>query len=215
MAYSDFTIPEIKKKFGLSVDEETSLFDDVPEVALPATLDDALRRYLPLALNLNTEKARSEFIIAPLLIEFKLLHHDAISLFSGIEFNVDDTVGLKGRCDYILSRNPEQLALTAPVCVLVEAKSENIIAGIPQCLAEMIAALRFNRSEGAQPFPVYGVVTTGIRWRFLKLDLIKAQVDSREYTIHAPKKIFGILTDIIFHRPNDPELKDLPDVSLS
>ena len=199
MAYSDFTIPDLKKKFGLSLNEETNLFNNTAEVEIPATLADILHRYLPLALNLNTEKARSELIIAPMLTEFKLLYHDEVSLFSGMEFNVDEAAGLRGRCDYILSRSPEQLALTAPVCVLVEAKNENIVAGIPQCLAEMLAALMFNKSEGMPPSPIYGAVTTGILWRFLRLEGVSANVDSVEYTIHSPMKIFGILKHIIFN----------------
>ncbi|HMV48070.1 MAG TPA: hypothetical protein PLD20_11970 [Blastocatellia bacterium] len=196
MAYSDFKLPELKQKFQLLVDEETSLFHDVAEVELPVTLADILRRYLPLALNLNTEKARSELVIAPMLTEFKLLYRDRISLFSGLEFNVDEALGLKGRCDYILSASPEQLVLTAPVCVLVEAKNENIIGGIPQCLAEMIAAQRFNAANGIAPASVYGVVTTGMQWRFLKLDGVRANVDSAEYSIQTPKKVFGIFKRI-------------------
>ena len=199
MAYSDFTIPELKKRFHLIVDEETNLFEDIPAAELPATLTDILRRYLPLARNLNTEKARSELIIAPVLTEFKLLYRDRVSLFSGLEFNVDDATGLRGRCDYILSESPEQLVLTAPVCVLVEAKNENMIAGIPQCLAEMVAALQFNAANGLAPAPVYGAVTTGMQWRFLKLAGAQASVDNMEYTIQSPQKIFGILKYIALH----------------
>lgn len=196
MAYSDFTLPALKQKFQLLLDEETDLFGTVAEVELPATLADLLRRYLPLAINLNTEKARSELIIAPVLTEFKLLYREQVSLFSGYEFNVDETAGLKGRCDYILARNPEQLALTAPVCVLVEAKNENIIGGIPQCLAEMIAAQRFNAIGGISVTPIYGIVTTGFLWRFLRLTDHHAQIDSVEYAIQTPRKIFGILRHI-------------------
>ena len=197
MAYSDFTIPQLKQKFDIAIDEETNLFGDVSAIELPATLTDILRRYLPLALNLNTEKARSEFIIAPLLAEFKLLHRDQLSLFSGIEFNVDEASGLKGRCDYILARSPEQLTLIAPICVLVEAKNENIIAGIPQCLAEMIAAQRFNSVNGIHPVSaVYGIITTGSIWRFLRLEETAATVDSVEYAIQSPGKIFAILQQI-------------------
>ncbi len=127
-------------------------------------------RYLPLAVNLNTEKARSELVIAPILFEFKLLHRDRISLFSGIDFTVDEPSGLKGRCDYILARNPEQLALTSPVCMLVEAKNENIVGGILQCLAEMVTAQKFNGQQQQPDETIYGAVTTGVLWRFLKLD---------------------------------------------
>ncbi len=196
MSYSDFTIAELKSSFQLTIDEDTNLFADTPEADLPGVLVNALARYLPLAVNVNTEKARSELVIAPVLIEFKLLHHDRVSLFSGIEFTVDEAAGLKGRCDYILSRGPEQLALTAPFCVLVEAKNENIVGGIPQCLAEMVAARRFNLQQKLPDAAVHGVVTTGILWRFLKLEGTRASVDVVEYPIQFPRKIFGILTAI-------------------
>src|SRR4051812_32929305 len=107
MPYRDFTIPELKRRFHLTIDEAGNLFAGVPEVDLPEVLAETLDRYLPLAVNLNTEKARSELVIAPMLVEFKLLHRDRVSLFSGVEFTVDEAAGLKGRCDYILARNPE------------------------------------------------------------------------------------------------------------
>jgi len=196
MAYSDFTLPQLKRQFRLEVSESSDLFADVPEVELPAVLAETLARYLPLAVNVNTEKARSELMIAPILVEFKLLHKDRISLFSGIEFTVDEVAGLKGRCDYILALSPEQLALTAPVCVLVEAKNENIVAGIPQCLAEMVAAQKFNKQQNSSERAIYGAVTTGVLWRFLRLVGMNASVDAVEYPIQSSRKIFGILTAI-------------------
>ena len=65
MLYSDFTIPELKKKSGLILEEQSNLVEHVAEVEIPSTLTDTLQRYLPLALDLNTEKARSELVIAP------------------------------------------------------------------------------------------------------------------------------------------------------
>jgi hypothetical protein len=196
MAYSDFTLAELKQRFSLTIDETRNLFAHVAEVDLPPGLTETLHRYLPLALNVNTEKARSELVIAPMLVEFKLLHRDRISLFSGIDFTVDAPSGLNGRCDYILARSPEQLALTAPVCVLVEAKNENIVAGIPQCLAEMVAARKFNHDQAQPDAAISGIVTTGMLWRFLKLEGTKASVDSVEYPIQATRQIFGILTHV-------------------
>jgi hypothetical protein len=169
MAYSDFTLAELKQRFQLTVEETRNLFAATAEADLPPVLAETLARYLPLAVNVNTEKARSELVIAPVLVEFKLLHRDRVSLFSGIDFTVDESAGLKGRCDYILARSPEQLALTAPICVLLEAKNENIVAGIPQCLAAMVAAQKFNRQQQLPEGAVYGVVTTGVLWRFLIL----------------------------------------------
>jgi hypothetical protein len=196
VAYMDFTLAELKRNFALTVDESTNLFAETPEVDLPSELVHTLARYLPLAVNVNTEKARSELVISPVLVEFKLLHHDRISLFSGIEFTVDEAAGLKGRCDYILARGPEQLALIAPVCVFVEAENENMVGGIPQCLAEMVAAQRFNGQQSLSETPVHGVVTTGLLWRFLKLDGTRASVDVVQYPIESARKIFGILSAI-------------------
>ncbi len=208
MAYSDFKLFEVQQKFAINIQEDSNLFANVKEVALPKTLFDILSRYLPLALNLNTEKARSELLIAPFLTEFQLLHHTKVSMFSGIEFNVNEAMGLKGRCDYILSSSPQQLLLTAPICVLVEAippegaswnqeaKNENIIGGLGQCLAEMLAAKQFNFEQGHPVDCIYGAVTTGIQWRFLKLENQTAFVDAVEYSIQDPEKIFGILEHI-------------------
>jgi len=196
MAYSDFSIEMLKRDFGLTIVEDQPIFPVTPTIEVPESLSRLLERYIPLALNISTEKARSEFMIAPVLAEFKFLHRDRISLFSGVEFNVDEQRGLKGRCDYIISKNREQLVVSAPICVLVEAKNENIIGGIPQCLAEMIAAREFNQAKG-NPMPaVFGAVTTGSLWRFLRLSGTEALVDTTEYPIQKLDQILGILQTI-------------------
>ena len=63
----------------------------------PVTVSDLLRQTLaenvPVALDISTEKARSEFIIAPVLMEVRRQLHARISLFSGVEFNVDIALG--------------------------------------------------------------------------------------------------------------------------
>ena len=117
-------------------------------------------------------------------------------MFSGLDFPVDPASGLTGRCDFLLARNPQQLDLVAPVCVLVEAKNENMIAGIPRAIAAMVAARRFNEAAGTPIDPTCGVVTTGLLWRFLKLEGNTAAVDAVEYPIQSPRRIFGILTRI-------------------
>ena len=194
MAYSDFTIAELTQRFGLAVERVGNLFGNVPEVELPAGLEATLARYLPLGLILSTEKARSELIVGPILFDLKLRYADRLSVFSGIEFNVDPAAGLKGRCDFILARSPQQLELWAPVCIIVEAKNENIIAGIPQCLAAMVAAQRFNQIYGTPLGPIHGAVTSAFSWRFMTLDGLRAFVDETEYPIQSPKRIFGILS---------------------
>lgn len=197
MSYSDFTIHMLKEQFGIEMIEDQDMFPNPPTAEVPASLKDLLRQYVPLAISISTEKARSEFIIAPILAEVKFRFKDRLSLFSGIEFNVEPSQGLTGRCDYILSKSKEQLELSAPVVVMVEAKNENIPKGIPQCIAEMIAAQLFNERHHQVIPTIYGVVTTGSLWRFLKLIDTCAYVDVIEYSLQQLETIIGILSDII------------------
>src|SRR5205809_6434087 len=132
MAYNDFTLEALKRQFSLRTAEGSDLFDEVP----PATVSDLFRETLnesvPLALDISTEKARSELIVAPVLMETRRQLGHRISLFSGVEFNVDVEQGLRGVCDFLLSLSPEQLAIEAPVVAVVEAKNENMKQGIVQ-----------------------------------------------------------------------------------
>src|SRR5262249_8767353 len=150
-----------------------------------------------LALAISTEKARSEMIIAPVLIEVRRQCEHQVSLFSGIELNVDPERGLKGVCDFLLSRSAEQLTLEAPVVAVVEAKNENMRQGIGQCIAEMLAAQVFNRQRKQELPTVYGVVTTGSNWRFLILRDKVVVADLTEYFIREVDRIVGILVGML------------------
>lgn len=135
--------------------------------------------------------------MAPILAELRELTNKQISLFSGVEFNIDEAQGLTGRCDYIISSSPLQFSLTAPVLMMVEAKNDNINEGLGQCMAEMVAAQRFNQQEGNETKAVYGCVTTGSIWRFLKLEDKQIWIDDKQYFIQMPEVVLGILVHII------------------
>ncbi len=197
MAYNRFTIDSIRKEFGMKVIGDQSFFKDIHPVSPSDLLKKFLERYLFLGSAIGTEKARSEFIIAPILAELTEITGHRISLFSGIEFNVDEEKGLNGRCDFIISASNMQYTLTAPVLTVVEAKNDNINTGFGQCMAEMIAARIFNESEGDKRKAVYGSVTTGSVWRFLKLEDDKIYIDKKEYFIESLEQILGILSQIV------------------
>jgi hypothetical protein len=197
MAYSDFKLQEVVRKFGLSINEKVDLFTDTPERESSTILDAILKTNIALALAINTEKARSEMIIAPVLIEIKNLFSEEISLFSGVDFNVEPEQGLNGVCDFIIGKSPEQLFITSPIVTIVEAKNENIKVGLGQCVAEMIAAQLFNQQEGNDIDVIYGIVTTGNMWKFLKLQNQIVYIDFSEYYIKDIQKILGILSKSI------------------
>lgn len=192
MSYSDFTLGDLKDRFRLQFIEDEPLFCAIPDYEVPVELAVMLREFIPLALAIDTEKARSELMVAPLLAKLKLSLRE-ISLFSGIEFNVDTESGLSGRCDFIISKSREQYRLDAPILMMVEAKNDNIKGGIPQCGAEMVAAQRFNADKNNEIETIYGCVTTGSLWRFLKLTEHDFYIDISEYPIQMPEKIMAII----------------------
>lgn len=194
MAYRDFTLQKLKKAFGLQIDEQPNLFAAVEPVAGSDMLNNTLQETVQLAIAINTEKARSEMIITPVLLEVRRRANGQISLFSGTEFNVDEAKGLVSYCDYILSRSKEQLTINAPVILITEAKNENIKAGLGQCIAGIVAAQLFNQREGQSIDVIYGAVTTGEIWKFLKLVNTTVSIDLKDYYISPNlNKILGIL----------------------
>ncbi len=193
MAYSDFTLSSVKKKFQLNLVERSNLFQDSPELQPSPLLQEILQDNLLLALASNTEKSRSEMIIAPILIDLRKHFNKHISVFSGINFTVDSDQGLNGMCDFLISYSDELLLVTAPIITLVEAKKEDLNAGLGQCIAEMIAAQRFNQQEENQISEIYGVVTSGTVWKFLKLEKNNVFIDLTEYYVQDLAKILGIL----------------------
>ena len=192
MAYSDFTLAKAKNTFSLTLDETRNLFRNVPGVQPSDLLTRLLDENLPLATAINSEKARSEFLIAPILSEVRRQMDYRISLFSGTEFNVEPAQGLSGFCDFLLSASGEQYFISAPVVTVVEAKNENIIAGLGQCAATMVAAQIFNQRAGNDIEVIYGAVTTGTNWKFLTLEQSTVCIDSIEYYIKEVDKILGI-----------------------
>jgi hypothetical protein len=196
MSYSDFkTVENIKDKFKIPITSGESLFSETEEIAAGDILTEIFEDNIPLALNINTEKARSELIVCPVLVEVRRILNRKVSLFSGIDFNVDDTLGLTGYCDFIMSNSPDQVFLEFPVVCIVEAKNENIKAGYAQCIAEMIAAKIFNERTSTEVCYILGAVTTGSNWKFLKYEGGKVFVDFDEYMISRVNKILGIFVE--------------------
>ncbi len=197
MAFSKFTLKRVKTDLGIAVVEDRRLFPaDLPRVAISEHLQFTLDEFAPLALSINTEKSRSEWIIAPILAELRRQLNRQISLFSGISWSVDVAQGLDGVCDYIISGDSEQLYLSAPAIAIVEAKKEDLIGGIGQCIATMYAAALFNQREGNSIACIYGAVTTGTNWKFLTLEDKTASVDLDEYFLREIDLLMGILVQL-------------------
>lgn len=201
MSYREFTWQDLRAKLALEILQDTSLFTHVKPIQLSEHLTLTLHENVALACNINTEKARSEMIITPILIEIRKLLHRRVSLFSGVDFHVDAALGLTGVCDYLLSQSTNQVYIDAPAVVVVEAKNENIKAGLPQCIATMYAAHLYNAREHHAVEQILGVVTTGSNWKFLTLAETRVLLDYDEYLIDQPGKILAIILQALQLEP--------------
>ena len=196
MAYREFSFEQVKKQFQLQ-EEYEKLFTDIPLVKPSSWLQESLSMGITLALASASEKSRSEFIVAPILLELEKINSNAVSIFSGIRLDVDQDSGLKGECDFILSRNPLSFSLKAPILCLVEAKKQDVNLGLGQCIAQMLGAQKFNEINEEPIAIIYGCVTTGEDWQFLKLMGKKIYVDQRRYYLSSLDQILGILQFLI------------------
>jgi len=204
VSYGEFSIGDVKAQFKLQLNEGQDFFAAAALAVVSPLLRETLAENVALALAISTEKARSELIIAPVLVEIRRQAGRKISLFSGVEFTVDPAQGLNGVCDYLLSLSPEQLTVEAPVVTVVEAKNDNLKAGLGQCIAEMVAARLFNQRCGRDIAQVFGAVTTGSLWKFMALAGDIVSLDLREYHISEVERIVGILVHMVQKNPPLP-----------
>lgn len=194
MAYADFSLDTVRKTFGLTI-ASAALFDNLAPLSIPAWLQETLAKGMPLAL--VSEKARSEFIIVPILLTSRELSQNRIAIYSGQRLDVDPGQGLVGECAFILTVTPPLPVIQAPIVCIVEAKKNDIENGLGQCAAQIVGAQRLNQQEGTGIDIIYGCVTTGETWQFLKLDHTVLEIDTDRYYINEVGKIPAVFQAII------------------
>jgi hypothetical protein len=192
MAYNNFSLQDIVSQFDLTLIESHFCESLLPVSPKPEFLN-IFEQYLPLAQKAKSEKAKSELLVSPILVELLRLADNRVQLFSGEEFNVDRERGLNGFCDFLLSKSKISSIIQAPIVMLVEAKKGELDVGLGQCAAEMVAAQIFNANEDKTIPVVYGCVTSGKLWQFLKLENKDLTLDLNEYQVTPVERILGIL----------------------
>jgi len=196
MSYSDFkTLDQINKVLGIEIKGENELYTHIQPVTLTDWFNTTMKIGYTKAIRINTESARQSLIVNNVLLE--LGQHTNISFFLQNSFNIDRDKGLTGNPDSIVTYGDNQLYITSPVLVLVEAKKSDLASGYAQCIAEMEAARLFNEREGNNIYIIYGVVTDGALWQFLSLKNNTAVIDSYLYHFNDGSQIVGILISFI------------------
>lgn len=195
MAFRDFKFPDVEQALHLHLRDD-DLFLTTTPCPVREVIAEVVQEGVRLALANSTEKAKSEFIIAPVLLELRRIAGGKVALFSGVEWDVDAEQGLNGYCDFILTKGGSEHVLRAPFLAVVEAKNDLIRSGLGQCIAAMYAARLSNERTGERSGAVYGIVSTGAAWKFLRMDKDEVKLDRQEYFIDNLPKVMGILKTI-------------------
>ena len=193
-SYSGFTYEDLET-LNIKVERKRFLPNNLAEVQPTDWLTTTLRKNLNLPL--ASEKAKSEHIIAPILTEMVEQNHQSFTYFSGYTFDVDKSIGLKGRCDFILSSDPFAPRISAPVFNIVEAKNDNLDVGVPQCIAQMYAAQLFNQRKKNTVNTIYGIVTIGSAWNFIKLEDSTVYIDNDIFYLNELSRLLGAFQQVI------------------
>jgi hypothetical protein len=197
MSFSDFDLRRAVETFSLQEDRDSDLFASVEPLAPSEFVRVWLDEFAPVALGVNSEKARSEFIIAPILAEARRRAVGPANVLPGVTLDVDRARGLTGFCDFVITRSGEYYYLRDPVLAVVEAKREDLVGGLGQCAAAMVGIREFNARDGTEVPAVYGCVTSGSIWRFLRLSGTSLSIDRQEYYLHDVGKVLGIVVHIM------------------
>ncbi len=196
-SYAKFTFQDLQD-LGLDI-EVSDLFlgQNISPVAPSAWLLETLEKGANFPL--STEKARSEFIIAPILNELYQNNKNVFAVYSGFNFEVDKEKGLQGFCDYLLARLPLRVVPNTPIIAVVEAKlSGSLSAAVPQCAAEMYAARIWNEKKGEPTKVIYGIITNGENWLFLRYNEgMTLEVDKNSYPLKPLSELLGVCQYVI------------------
>jgi hypothetical protein len=205
MPYTDFTLESAEARFDV-VTVPGDVFAGLTPLPVPEWLRDLLARGQAVAA-LVSEKARSEFLVAPVLLACRDLVPGDLSIYSGQRLDVDADLGLTGECDYILALTPPVPRLRAPLVTVLEAKRGDVELGLGQCVAQMVGARLFNEHAGNPVRTVFGVVTTGEVWQFLRLHEATVTLHRERLFIAEVGGILAALQSILRAAPHAQKTK--------
>jgi hypothetical protein len=192
MPYQNFTLETVARQFELKL-VNLPFCESLPNADPQPEFLTIFQQWFRLAETAQSAKAKSELLVSPILAEVVQLTQKRVRLFSGEEFNLETEQGLDGVVDFLLSKSTTPYLIEAPIVMLVEADKEGLDLGWGQCVAEMIAAQKFNISKGNEISVIYGSVTSGKLWQFLKLEGKNVTIDRHQYYVMPVERILGIL----------------------
>ncbi len=193
MAYSNFSLADLEKNFGLR-NRRKRLFEQVTPVHPSEQLRAILKETEDLPV--RSEKAKSEWIVVPVLRELRNRNDKFFTIYSGDNLVADEARGLNGECDFVLAKDIGTFDMNYPIIQVVEAKKNDLELGVPQCAAQLLGARIFNENKGVKLEQIYGCVTTGNDWLFMQLNG-EIYIDTKTYYLDNIQEVLGIFQQII------------------
>jgi hypothetical protein len=193
VTFSLMTFQDLESRYGIREGRRKVLFEGCAPVAPSTLLVDYLKRTR--RSGLINERAKANRLVDPVIAELEVLREGQIQALPEVSLYVKGIEGLAGWPDYIISGG-NVLSKIVPILAIIEAKKDDIEAGIPQCIAELYAAYLLN---GDKPIKLHGCVTTGLDWKLLRLEGATkvARVDVDTYSIFDLPPLLGVLCHIV------------------
>jgi hypothetical protein len=157
--------------------------------AINERLQNRLQLFLESAPVSVSDPAVCEFLIAPILQEMWLSYRDSLMLWSHASLGTEPPFG--DSPDYFLSkRSPLGRVRDQPYLLFMQAKRDDFDAAWAQCLSAMLAAHKMNKHPEQT---IFGGVSTGLLWRFAKLEGQLFIQDPRAFTVSHLPELFAAL----------------------
>lgn len=193
MAYSDFTLQTLQQRFGLT-HQRKRLFGEIKPLIPSDWLLNALKTAEELPI--KSEKAKSELIVMPILLELRNQNNKQFTIYSGENLIADPEKGLNGECDFILTKDTGTFEINAPILQLIEAKKNDVENGIAQCAAQLLGARIYNAKQDIDLQTLYGCITTGDDWLFIRLEQ-QLFIDTRKFYLGNLEQLLGAFQSIL------------------
>jgi hypothetical protein len=193
MTYADLNFQDFRKKFGYE-NRLQELFSSVKSVKASNRLIEELKDAENF--RLHSKKAKSEWIIVPILRELCRLNPNFLTVYSGESLDINIENGLSGVCDFILAKDIRTYTISYPLVQIVEAPEGDIDLGVAQCAAQMIGSKIYNEQNNTPIDIIYGCVTSGSLWLFLQLS-DKIFINNDVYYTSNLNELLGVFQSII------------------
>jgi hypothetical protein len=193
-SYSKFKYDDLEASFGLKI-TDCAIFSEKPTPINPSEW--LLQSLGSTGYPILSEKSRSELYVTPILLDI-LRMNKSFTIFSGYQFDVDKSLGLRGTCDFLLSNNPNRYYFDSPFLIILQAKKNVVLDGIPECIAQMYATQLFNKKRNNGILTIHGIVTSGTAWHFLRLkEDNNVEIQNNQFYLSDLKNLLGALQTVI------------------